>query len=55
MAEKDREALYGNMADTLLVRHVGEVEEVAQTYLYLMKQTYGTGQRVTVDGGGALI
>jgi NAD(P)-dependent dehydrogenase (short-subunit alcohol dehydrogenase family) len=55
MAQKDRDALYRNMADTLLVRHVGEVEEVAQAYLYLMKQTYGTGQRVTVDGGGALI
>jgi hypothetical protein len=55
MAEKDRDALYSNMADTLLVRHVGEAREVAQAYLYLMKQTYGTGQRVTVDGGGALI
>jgi NAD(P)-dependent dehydrogenase (short-subunit alcohol dehydrogenase family) len=55
MAEKDRDALYSNMADTLPVGHVGEVEEVAQAYLYLMKQTYGTGQRVTVDGGGALI
>ena len=55
MAEKDRDALYSNMADTLPVRHVGKVEEVALAYLYLMKQTYGTGQRVTVDGGGALI
>jgi NAD(P)-dependent dehydrogenase (short-subunit alcohol dehydrogenase family) len=55
MAQKDRDALYRNMADTLPVRHVGETEEVAQAYLYLMKQTYGTGQRVTVDGGGALI
>ena len=55
MSEADRENLYRQMAETLLLRHVGDPEEVAQAYLYLMKQSYGTGQCVTVDGGGSLI
>ncbi|MGA9137941.1 MAG: hypothetical protein WBZ39_08410 [Methylovirgula sp.] len=29
--------------------------EIAQAYLYLMRQTYGTGQVLMVDGGGALV
>jgi len=55
MSETDRDALYRNMAETLLLRHVGEPEEVAESYIYLMKQSYGTGQCVTVDGGGSLV
>jgi NAD(P)-dependent dehydrogenase (short-subunit alcohol dehydrogenase family) len=55
MTDADREALYSGMAAKLLLRHVGEPQEVAEAYLYLMKQSYGTGQRLTVDGGGALI
>jgi NAD(P)-dependent dehydrogenase (short-subunit alcohol dehydrogenase family) len=51
----EREALYAGMADKLLLRHVGEPEELAQSYLYLMKQTYGTGLVIGVDGGGALV
>jgi NAD(P)-dependent dehydrogenase (short-subunit alcohol dehydrogenase family) len=43
------------MADKLLLKHVGEPEELAESYLYLMKQTYGTGQVIGVDGGGALV
>jgi hypothetical protein len=31
---------------------VGEAQEVAEAYLY---QTYGTGQVLVVDGGGALV
>lgn len=55
MPQAEREALYSGMAERLPVRHVGEPEELAQSYLYLMKQTYGTGQVIGVDGGGALI
>lgn len=54
MSEADREALYRTMADTLPVGHVGEVEEIAQAFLYLMRQTYGTGHVLNVDGGGML-
>ncbi len=55
MADANREALYRQMDASLLVGHVGESEEVAQAYLYLMRQSYGTGHILTVDGGGALI
>jgi NAD(P)-dependent dehydrogenase (short-subunit alcohol dehydrogenase family) len=54
MPEAQREALYRQIGEKLPLRHVGTVEEVATTYLYLMTQSYGTGQVVTVDGGGAL-
>jgi NAD(P)-dependent dehydrogenase (short-subunit alcohol dehydrogenase family) len=55
MPQAEREALYAGMAEKLPLKHVGEPDELAQTYLYLMKQTYGTGQVIGVDGGGALV
>jgi NAD(P)-dependent dehydrogenase (short-subunit alcohol dehydrogenase family) len=55
MTKEAREALYRQMAERLLVRHPGETEEVAQSYLYLMRQTFGTGTVLRVDGGGALV
>jgi NAD(P)-dependent dehydrogenase (short-subunit alcohol dehydrogenase family) len=55
MTEADRAALYKQMEEHLLVGHVGETEEIAQAYLYLMRQTYGTGHVLVVDGGGALV
>jgi NAD(P)-dependent dehydrogenase (short-subunit alcohol dehydrogenase family) len=55
MPEGERAALYDHMAQTLLLKHVGTPQEVAESYLYLMKQTYGTGQSITVDGGGVLV
>ncbi len=54
MPESDREALFADLGGKLLTGKVGEASEIAETYLYLMKQTYGTGQMVTVDGGGVL-
>jgi NAD(P)-dependent dehydrogenase (short-subunit alcohol dehydrogenase family) len=55
MTETDREALYQRQAETLLVGHVGEAEEIAEAYLYLMRQTYGTGQVLVLDGGALLV
>ena len=54
MSEADREGLYRATAEHLPVGHVGEVEEIAQAYLYLMRQTYCTGEVLRVDGGGGL-
>ncbi|HEY9215031.1 MAG TPA: SDR family oxidoreductase, partial [Ancylobacter sp.] len=54
MSETEREGLYRAMAETLPVGHVGVVEEIAQAFLYLMRQTYGTGHVLNVDGGGTL-
>jgi NAD(P)-dependent dehydrogenase (short-subunit alcohol dehydrogenase family) len=55
MSEQDRTAFYHAMAQKLPVGHVGEAAEVAEAYLYLMRQTYGTGQAVVVDGGNVLV
>jgi len=55
MAETDREALYQRTAERVPVRHVGEPEEIAEAYLYLMRQSYGTGQVMVVDGGAMLV
>ena len=51
----DRDALYAQSAARLPVGHVGEAGEIARAYLYLMEQTYATGEVVRVDGGGALV
>lgn len=55
MPEADREALYAQIGAKLPVRRVGTPEEIAEAYLYLMRQTYGTGQTLVVDGGGVLV
>jgi NAD(P)-dependent dehydrogenase (short-subunit alcohol dehydrogenase family) len=55
MAEADREALYRQAAEKLPVRHVGEAAEIAEAYLYLMRQSYCTGQVLVVDGGAVLV
>jgi NAD(P)-dependent dehydrogenase (short-subunit alcohol dehydrogenase family) len=55
MAEADRAALYRQMAEKLPVGRVGETEEIAQAFLYLMRQTFGTGQTLIVDGGAVLV
>ena len=55
MTEADRESLYRQTAAALPVGHVGEADEIAAAYLYLMRQTYGTGQVLVVDGGSVLV
>jgi len=39
----------------LPVGRVGEAEDVAQTYLYLMRNGFVTGQISIVDGGTVLV
>ncbi|GAA4499661.1 SDR family oxidoreductase [Gluconacetobacter tumulicola] len=55
MDELERDQLYKGASENLLVRHVGEVHEIAQTYIYLMNQTYVTGQTMITDGGASLV
>jgi NAD(P)-dependent dehydrogenase (short-subunit alcohol dehydrogenase family) len=55
MAEADREAFYRQVAARLPVGHVGEAAEIAEAYLYLMRQSFGTGQVLIVDGGATLV
>ncbi|SCX71020.1 SDR family oxidoreductase [Variovorax sp. EL159] len=53
--EAQREAMYAERGAALPVGRVGEPEDIAQTYLYLMTNRYATGQAVVVDGGGVLV
>lgn len=55
MSEADREALYKTVGDTIPVKRVGESEDIALAFLYLMKQPFGTGQNLVVDGGTILV
>jgi NAD(P)-dependent dehydrogenase (short-subunit alcohol dehydrogenase family) len=53
--EADREAMYRDVGARLPVGRVGEADDIAQTYLYLMQNAFSTGQTVVIDGGGALV
>jgi NAD(P)-dependent dehydrogenase (short-subunit alcohol dehydrogenase family) len=55
MPEADREAMYTAFSQQLLTRRVGEAADIAQTYLYLLRQPFSTGQVVVADGGGVLV
>jgi NAD(P)-dependent dehydrogenase (short-subunit alcohol dehydrogenase family) len=55
MSEEAREEFYRSVGNQLLVGRVGEVEDIAQAYLYLMQEGYSTGQTVIVDGGSVLV
>jgi NAD(P)-dependent dehydrogenase (short-subunit alcohol dehydrogenase family) len=55
MTEQERAQFYRTVGEALPADRVATAEEVAQTYLYLMKQPFSTGQVVTVDGGAVLV
>jgi len=39
----------------LPVKRVGEAEDIAKAFVYLLKQEYGTGQTLIIDGGTSLV
>jgi NAD(P)-dependent dehydrogenase (short-subunit alcohol dehydrogenase family) len=55
MSESDREAMYTNIGTALPVKRVGEAEDIAKTFVYLLEQQYGTGQTLIIDGGTSLV
>jgi NAD(P)-dependent dehydrogenase (short-subunit alcohol dehydrogenase family) len=54
LSERDRNAMYANVADAVPLGRVAEVEDVALAYVYAMEQAHGTGTVITVDGGTVL-
>jgi NAD(P)-dependent dehydrogenase (short-subunit alcohol dehydrogenase family) len=50
-----RQAFYNDEERRLPVARVGEAAELASAYIYLMKNTYATGNILNVDGGGSLV
>ncbi|MDN5284722.1 MAG: NAD(P)-dependent dehydrogenase, short-chain alcohol dehydrogenase family [Mucilaginibacter sp.] len=55
LSEADREGMYKSLSEALPLKRVGEAEDIALAFTYLMKQQYGTGQILTVDGGTVLV
>lgn len=55
MNETDRGGFYEYLENTLLLKRVGEAEDIAQAFVYLMKQSYTTGQSLVIDGGAVLV
>jgi NAD(P)-dependent dehydrogenase (short-subunit alcohol dehydrogenase family) len=55
MTEADRDAMYAEQAKKLPVGRIGEVEDIAETFLYLMKSEFTTGQIIVIDGGAVIV
>ena len=55
ITDAGRETFYRSVGDALPLGRVGEASDVAEAYLYLMRDAYVTGQVITVDGGAALV
>jgi NAD(P)-dependent dehydrogenase (short-subunit alcohol dehydrogenase family) len=55
MSENDRQDMYDYYVNQLLVKRVGQAEDVALGFLYLIRQSFGTGQSLVIDGGTLLV
>jgi NAD(P)-dependent dehydrogenase (short-subunit alcohol dehydrogenase family) len=55
MSVKDRDQLYERVGKSLPVGRVGEADDLAQAYLFLMQEGFSTGQIIVVDGGTVLV
>jgi len=55
MSSAEREQLFESVGKRLPVGRVGEAQDIAQAYLFLMQEGFSTGQTVVVDGGTVLV
>ena len=55
MNPAERDQLFESVGKSLPVGRVGEAHDIAQAYLFLMQEAFGTGQIVVVDGGALLV
>ncbi|MDJ1505744.1 SDR family oxidoreductase [Xanthocytophaga agilis] len=55
MNDADRKGFFKHLESTLLLKRVGKPEDIGQAFVYLMKQTYTTGQSLVIDGGAVLV
>ena len=53
--KKDGSSQRGSAALALPLGRVGEPEDLAETYLYLMRERFSTGSMIVVDGGRTLV
>jgi NAD(P)-dependent dehydrogenase (short-subunit alcohol dehydrogenase family) len=50
-----RDAFYQREEQRLPLHRVGKAAEIAAAYIYFMKNTYATGNVLSIDGGGSLV
>jgi NAD(P)-dependent dehydrogenase (short-subunit alcohol dehydrogenase family) len=55
LSATDREQLYTSVGNSLPLKRIGEAEDIALSFIYLMKQQFATGQVLVVDGGAVLV
>jgi NAD(P)-dependent dehydrogenase (short-subunit alcohol dehydrogenase family) len=55
MSTEDQQAMYDQQAEQLPGGRVGEVDDVAQAFIYSMTQSFMTGTSIPVDGGALLV
>ena len=55
MSEDEREQMYRDTGAHIPAGRVGEVEDIAEAYLFCMTQSFATGTVITVDGGSILV
>lgn len=55
MSNEDRDTMYKTVGQSLPVERVGEASDLAEAYLFLMRENFITGQIITVDGGATLV
>jgi NAD(P)-dependent dehydrogenase (short-subunit alcohol dehydrogenase family) len=55
MGAEMRDGIFEQVAKSALVKRVGVPDDVADGFIYLMKQRNGTGQSLLIDGGAVLV
>lgn len=55
ISHTEREELYNKIGSKLLTGRIGNANEIAEAYLYLMRASFTTGQIVVADGGSLLV
>ena len=51
LPEPERKATFAKIAARLPIGRVGKPEDIAEAYLYLMRNGFSTGETIVVDGG----
>ncbi|MBB6330019.1 NAD(P)-dependent dehydrogenase (short-subunit alcohol dehydrogenase family) [Chryseobacterium sediminis] len=55
MTEEQRADFYNGIGQSSLLKRVGNAEDIADAFMFLMKEKFITGQIITVDGGSVLV
>ena len=55
MSVEEREQLFESVGNRLPVGRIGESDDIAQGYLFLMQEQFSTGQILVIDGGTVLV